>query len=331
MKYLFSVIVPIYNAEKYLGECIVSLINQSCNSPYEIVLIDDGSTDQSFAIAKKYADSNENIKIHRQENGGAASARAFGALLSEGEYILSIDSDDKLRSDALLQIENIVLEYKPDVIQFGRVLFSNDGFEEKKIFLPSGLYNKSKIEEEVFPRLFYDSNFCGLPRGLSYYAIRCELYKGYVKDVKIKIAEDAACSIPCLYYAQTLYVLNECILYVRNNPNSTTRSRQIFAWDIPKIFYSHINKYIDLQYKDFSCQMDRMMLHLLYHVVVSQFNDESSYQKIKRSIKNNLSMPLYSGVLNRVKTDNPKIKFVIFFLKHRIILPFWVMNKYGDK
>ena len=327
MDYLFSIIVPIYNAERYINECIESLTSQLYNNPYEIVLVDDGSRDVSYNIAKKYADIHENITLLRKENGGAASARALGAKVAKGEYILSIDSDDKLRDDALLQLEKIISKHEPDVIQFSRVLFSDDGKEKKETFLSSGLYNKARIENEIFPRLFYDSSFHGLPRGLSYYAIRRKMYKEFVKDVQIKIAEDAACSIPCLYYADTVYALDECILYVRNNPYSTTRSKQVFSWDIPEVFYKHVSKCINLQTYDFVSQMDRMMLHLIYHVVVSQFNLSLDYKDIKKTIIENLSLQSYSDVIDKVKTEKLTIKLMVYFLKHRIILPFWIMNR----
>lgn len=90
---LISIIVPVYNVEKYIAKCLDSLVNQTYLN-IEILLIDDGSTDKSLSICKKYAAVDSRIKLFSKENGGVSSARNLGLLHVQGEYVVFVDSDD---------------------------------------------------------------------------------------------------------------------------------------------------------------------------------------------------------------------------------------------
>lgn len=96
----FSVIVPVYNIEKYISICIESILNQNLDS-YELILVNDGSTDSSGSICDKYALSNENISVIHKENGGLSDARNKGMAKANGEYIIFIDSDDYIEPETL--------------------------------------------------------------------------------------------------------------------------------------------------------------------------------------------------------------------------------------
>ena len=96
MDSLISIIVPIYNVEKYLCECIESLINQTYTN-LEIILVDDGSTDSSSAICDEYALKDERIVVIHNQNGGVSRARNAGLDIMTGEYVLLADSDDYMR------------------------------------------------------------------------------------------------------------------------------------------------------------------------------------------------------------------------------------------
>lgn len=100
-KYI-SFIVPVYNVEDYLEHCIESMIHQDIPTDYyEIILVDDGSTDLSGKICERYSQDYENIKCFRKENGGAADARNYGMEKAEGKYVLFVDSDDYIRDNIL--------------------------------------------------------------------------------------------------------------------------------------------------------------------------------------------------------------------------------------
>lgn len=111
-----SIIIPIYNSEKYLKECLDSIVNQNYKN-YEVILIDDGSKDSSAEICKKYVSANSNFKYYYQTNSGVSAARNFGISKSKGEYIYFMDSDDKIVKETFDYIINNIKNY--DLLCFG--------------------------------------------------------------------------------------------------------------------------------------------------------------------------------------------------------------------
>ena len=96
----FSVIIPVYNSEKYLKECLDSLVNQTFKD-FEIICINDGSTDNSKKLLEEYANKDDRINVYSQENQGVGAARNYGMTLAKGKYINFLDSDDILSANAL--------------------------------------------------------------------------------------------------------------------------------------------------------------------------------------------------------------------------------------
>lgn len=104
---LLSIVVPVYNVSSYLSRCLDSLLNQSIDSAaYEIIVVNDGSTDSSLNIAQRYAGNHPQIVIVSQKNGGLSAARNSGVKVARGKYIQFVDSDDYLEPDVL----NVLLE-----------------------------------------------------------------------------------------------------------------------------------------------------------------------------------------------------------------------------
>ncbi len=121
-----SIIVPVYNVEKYLCQCVDSIIKQNYDNK-EIILVDDGSTDGSTAICDSYAEKYDVIKVIHKENGGASDARNVGVLASTGEYILFVDSDDFIEPGALCGIANVVNENPVDLVFLEAQKYFKDG------------------------------------------------------------------------------------------------------------------------------------------------------------------------------------------------------------
>ena len=122
----FSIIIPVYNVEKYLERCVSSVLSQSFDD-YEIILVDDGSTDDSGFICDRLAIKDKRIKVFHKVNGGAASARNLGISNICGFYTLFLDSDDLWESRSALEcIYKRIKEFKEDVVLFGcRDVFPN--------------------------------------------------------------------------------------------------------------------------------------------------------------------------------------------------------------
>jgi glycosyltransferase involved in cell wall biosynthesis len=124
----FSIIVPIYKVEKYLDECVQSVLSQSFGD-YECVLVDDGSPDSCPAMCNEYAKKYEKMKVIHKENGGLSDARNAGILQASGEYVVLLDSDDKFANDDALQnLFGVIQKYKTDVVVNVNLLtFTGDG------------------------------------------------------------------------------------------------------------------------------------------------------------------------------------------------------------
>lgn len=138
-----SVIVPIYNVENYIEECLDSLLKQNLSEKeYEIICIDDGSTDRSGRIAEEYGKKYEHIKVIRQKNGGPSKARNQGLKAARGEYICFVDSDDYLESGVLDALYAIAVKYDLDKLMYGCWQFE-DGKKRN-----CGEHGKREIKEE---------------------------------------------------------------------------------------------------------------------------------------------------------------------------------------
>lgn len=111
----FSIIVPVYNVEKYLAECVSSVLNQTYKD-YEIILVNDGSTDSSAQICNEYSEKYNFISVQHQTNQGLSEARNTGIRISTGEYLVFLDSDDFLKKDALEVLSGIIEKHRPEVI-----------------------------------------------------------------------------------------------------------------------------------------------------------------------------------------------------------------------
>ncbi len=132
-KLLFSVIVPVYNVESYLEKCVRSLLKQEeAAGAWEILLIDDGSTDRSGALCDRIAAAEPQVKAFHKKNGGLSSARNYGLERAEGEYVLFVDSDDYVEADMLCRLSEALRKYGgADALCYNGV--ENDGEESSSV------------------------------------------------------------------------------------------------------------------------------------------------------------------------------------------------------
>ena len=113
----FSVIVPVYNVEKYLSDCIESVLTQTF-SDFELILVDDGSLDSCPVICDDYKEKDNRIKVIHKSNGGLASARRAGIKVAEGDYVFNLDSDDLIVNDVLECAYKIIKDTNCEIVSF---------------------------------------------------------------------------------------------------------------------------------------------------------------------------------------------------------------------
>lgn len=148
-----SVVIPVYNVEKYLSECLDSVVNQTYKN-LQIILVDDGSTDFSGKICDVYAEKDNRITVVHQKNAGAGAAKNTGLDLVKGEYFSIIDSDDYIELDMYEKMVNSLEKYNADIVQcLFRNVFVNDSFDRKykiKGNYPKVLTSKSFLKEYLY-------------------------------------------------------------------------------------------------------------------------------------------------------------------------------------
>ena len=127
-----SIVLPIYNVEKYLPDCINSIIDQKSSDECEIILVNDGSTDNSPSLCDAYASEYSNIKVFHKKNGGLSDTRNYGLKYATGEYILFVDSDDCLCQNALSEFNKELELSNPDIIIGDAVVIDEDGNKVEK-------------------------------------------------------------------------------------------------------------------------------------------------------------------------------------------------------
>ena len=201
-----SVIVPVYNTEQYLDECIQSILNQSFTD-FELLLIDDGSTDRSGSICDQYTAKDERVRVFHRENGGVIAARTVGIRMSKADWLYFIDADDKIESDTLTVMFQCIENEKIDMVIFG-------GKKD---------YQYSIIEYTIALLSFHFWSVCG-----KLYK-RC-LFDDYVMDIShyFKVGEDFLTNLRVLKNitgdiickAQCKYLINT------NNSNSVQTTHQ---------------------------------------------------------------------------------------------------------
>ncbi len=138
-----SVIIPVYNVEKYLCECVDSVLAQTYPS-YEIILVNDGSTDSSGSICDSYARKDSRISVIHKANGGLSSARNAGLKKTSGKYIYFLDSDDYIADNTLEMLVETAERDSSDVVFFDAVSFGDDGFKVSQNYIRKHSYKTDK-------------------------------------------------------------------------------------------------------------------------------------------------------------------------------------------
>lgn len=215
---LFSVLMPVYNTSKYLRQSIDSLLLQDFKD-WELIIVDDGSTDESGKICDEYAQKHDNITVIHKENGGLFSARKAAIKSAKGEYSLFVDSDDFVKDNYFEKIRSAIDLYKPDVLLFNySAYFSN---EDKKVKAKS-IFSNNGLVDTIKTRLILFSTYYLNP--LWSKAIKTKLLKNnpiYSNDKDIpSYGEDKAQSFYPILSAESIAWIDDALYCYRQNEAS---------------------------------------------------------------------------------------------------------------
>ena len=214
-----SVIIPIYNVAQYLHKCLKSVISQTYKN-LDIILIDDGSSDDSYSIAKEYQEKDSRIRLFTQTNIGLIATRKRGIELAEGEIIGFVDSDDWIEPIMYERLVQCMEENECDLVSSGIYRDYADG-SRKEWDYPEGVY--VNLESAIYPSMLHDfkKNEMGLKCTLVNKLYRRQILQDIYGEIDTRVfyGEDALTIYPYCLRCKRIYILNEAYYhyYIRNN------------------------------------------------------------------------------------------------------------------
>ena len=294
MEMKFSIIIPVYNVEKYLRECLDSVLGQSFPD-WEAVCVNDGSTDASASVLREYESIDSRIKVITQPNGGLSKARNTGLSAAKGDYVIFLDSDDWLEPDALECLErNSAHE---DMLCFsGRRFFENDGHynppdQLKEQDFPAGMdyYNSNALQKRDFAFV------CVVLRA---YRLAYLLENGLCFKEGIFHEDNLFTPLAC-FHSHKVKTINKCLYNYRVRVNSittTVNSKRLSdmmgtanewaAFFIPKTGFDKTTVYrsITHHYQVVFAKTDAPFRKELYHMCDWQLYYKVSRTKLRHRI-----------------------------------------------
>lgn len=301
-----SIIVPVYKVEKYLSECLNSIISQTYKN-IEIIVVDDGSPDLCPKICDNYAMKDNRVKVIHQDNQGLSGARNTGIQHATGDYIIFVDSDDKLKNDIVNELLKILINTKADVACCN-FLFSYPQYDKiNKIRIKGTLSNNEIIN-------FYTGNRTPLFLNV----VWNKLYKrnlfypyGPLMFKENRLQEDNFFICDLLDNIQTITIIDTPLYYYRQRPGSIMSNLSY------KFIHDTIDSYIYL-YRKFSYSSkfkDNINIFLINSIIsiIMRCIKNNCYNKYESEISE-----YYSFCYHKIKYDGKKFNFALS-LKYIII------------
>ncbi len=221
----FSILIPVYNVDKYLNRCLQSVLAQTYKD-FEVILVNDGSTDNSSQICDYYREAYPSIfKVIHKENQGLVSARRVGLSSARGEFACFLDSDDYWESNLLEQVSITIEQYNPDVIVFGNMLVGPDGsiLSSRYPEFEKVLYEKEDLF--ILKRLLVEGTKLNQ---LWKKVVRLSIIdreEDYSSFYHVSSGEDQLQTLPMMDRASRVVILNQCLYNYCINDGSITQSR----------------------------------------------------------------------------------------------------------
>lgn len=314
MGVLISAIIPVYNSEEYLEECIKSLINQSLKE-IEMIFINDGSRDNSLSILEKYKKIDKRIKIINQSNSGPSNARNRGLQIAKGEYISFIDSDDWIDINMYKEMYSIAQSENADIVISDMIkYYSKEDYKYvKELNLPQGLYTGEIIIEKIVSKYFKNS----LCNSMADKIFKSDIIREHsiCLDESLYYAEDWKFNVDFLKYTNRAYYMNKAFYYYRRNYESssckynedTFSHNGITLYNNRKIYakYFNINEFEGAE----------ELLNIMKHCIIMEVSQKevSIKRKINR-INTIINMSEVNEAIIHVCKNKLSLKDKIFYL-----------------
>ena len=288
---LISVVVPIYNVQKYVRKCIDSIIGQTYHN-LEIILVDDGSTDCSPRICDEYSKRDTRIKVIHKINEGLVSARKAGVRVAIGDYIAYVDGDDWIEQNMYEQLIHKINGADVVICGVARDYGKHVSHEVNKV--KAGLYEGKELVEKIFKKMIYSGVF--FERGIQPHVynvlFRADLLRHNQLQVSndIRVGEDAACLYPTLLDAKKVCVTSECFYHYQMRDNSIMGVNDKMELERYKILYNYLKmRFCEKEElkENLICQLDYFMLFMLMLKEIRILQDGTDHFPYKGVIRNN--------------------------------------------
>lgn len=241
---IISVIVPVYNIERYVGQCVESIINQTYKN-LDIVLVDDGSTDRSGALCDLYAKKDRRIRVIHKSNGGLVSARKAGIKIATGYYVGNVDGDDYLHKNFFKELYEAIESSEADLVVagFSRVLF--DSVQKLYGNIKVGVYTGESLDD-LKSRFISDGEF--YKNGITTYLWNKLFIREKLLDYQlsiensISIGEDAAVVYPYIADCNKIAIIDNTDYHYRQREDSMLKTTKPFADEVVglKLLYNFL-------------------------------------------------------------------------------------------
>lgn len=273
----FSIIVPVYNVENYLSECLDSILKQNYSN-FELILIDDGSKDRSGRICDDYAIKDSRVKVIHQNNAGLSAARNRGLEEIKGDYVLFIDSDDLIRNDTLQLIQAHSIG-EPDLIIFGFEYFYPDG--GKRYSESMSLNDKAKdyLKEVAINKVF---NQCVAWNK----AYRSELFHSHssYRFINGVLHEDGPFFHATIAASNKIAIINEHLYkYRKGREDAITSSCSYKNFSSLSTGINWVLENAIIKDKNYYKYQKYILLHTLIFIIIQDYNNKDDLKKIVKA------------------------------------------------
>lgn len=320
---LISVIIPIYNAEEYLKECVDSVVNQTYEN-LDVVLVDDGSTDSSSKMCDKYHRNDERVQVIHKENGGLVSAWKSGVEKAKGEYLVFLDSDDWID---LFMIEDMVKQAtgKGKEIVCGNYIIEkeNQSISVKQPLEPN-VYEREQIERKILPQLLGRENrIIHYSRCMKLISKELILENMQYCNEQLAMGEDAGIMVPAIMDAEYIVIMEEAFYYHYRFVDASMVHKYNFSMgEKVDLLYDTLKKTIQKKYpeekqKDFFLEnLQKEYVFLFFYVLKNELRGPK--ENLVKRILERIQQETKEKELDKITVEvNSKAnKLLYFILKH---------------
>ena len=329
---MISVIVPVYKVEKYLRQCVDSILAQTYPD-FELLLIDDGSPDRCPQICDEYTGRDSRVKVIHKPNGGLISARNEGIRAARGDYVCIVDGDD-WACENMLQFIHDTVERSPvplDMVLFAAHNVYEDHLEETVNEVPEGYYDRKRLKKEIFPYLLTDTRH-GLQGGVIQAhtwdkAFKRELLvRHYTREERIRVFTDVPMTYECLLHCRNVYICNEH-LYMYNKTNEGSiraKSRENLLTESFKYLIMYMREHMGGLGPSIDRQLNQYAAMLIIRTGKWRARTDPSLREAARHMKEGLRESEMLSFVS-VKGLPKKAGAVILLFKMHLYLPAMIL------